>query len=205
MNENLGAKVVSNGSAFYAKLLENEISVRLRKGAHMLDMKHSNAQPGNGPIVVSPLRGKQLEVLFVEPDVIERADRPMALLERDYRVSLAKDIREIFFLRERPSFAVVVLSALLGPFALVEAARSVRRQWPGARIVIIGQAANVLEDHLYDETVAQSCKPQELIDMLAQLTSDPWTIRTVGRPFVVPTPAVGLKPLCHPQASSRKC
>jgi hypothetical protein len=156
----------------------------------MLDMKHQSAVPQGEKVVASPPEVKQLNVLLVEPDVIGRADRPMKLLERDFRISIAKDVREIFFLRERTSFAVVILSDLLGPFALIEAARSVRRQWPNASILIIGHAANVLDDHLYDETVPQSCHPKEVTDMLIHLTSDPWRRRAEGRPFVVQTPAV---------------
>ena len=57
-------------------------------------------------------------------------------------------------------------------------ATAVRSQWPLARILIIGRAATMLEDQLYDEQVERSTEPGQLLDDLERLYKDSWTQRS---------------------------
>ena len=115
-----------------------------------------------------------------------------------YRVTSVRDLRELASLGTEESFAVALISDALGRVAFVDAARSVRKDWPTARILILGRAAVVLEDYLYDEALPHSCRQQELCDTLNRMSSQ----RTQGRPFIVTTPASERDSLLRRQVGS---
>jgi hypothetical protein len=135
-----------------------------------------------------PVASVRPRVVLVEPATIRSADCPSHLLEECYWVTVVKDVRELFLLRDGWPFTFALLSDHLGPFQLVAAAHSVRRQWPDARILVLGQAAVILEDHLYDDAIAHSCKREDLFAALRKLSCDPWRQRAEGRPFIVQPP-----------------
>ncbi|MEO6923308.1 MAG: hypothetical protein ABI142_05735 [Bryocella sp.] len=124
-------------------------------------------------------------VILVQPEDIPYVDYASHMLKEQYSVTIAKDDRELFLLRGGGPFTFALLSDYLDSVALVAAAQSVRRQWPKARIVILGQAAERLEDNLYDETVDHSASPDEMLAVLARRSCDPWSSRVKGRPFLV--------------------
>jgi hypothetical protein len=145
----------------------------------------SNFGPHSDPSSL-PVATVRPKVVLVEPDMIHPADCPSHLLEERYCVTVVKDVRELFLLRDGKPFIFALLNDHMGPFQLVAAAHSVRRQWPDARILVLGQAAVVLEDHLYDEAIAHSsCKREALFAALTKLACDPWRQRAEGRPFIV--------------------
>lgn len=77
---------------------------------------------------VAPAR---LSIVFIEPI---RAPLPnhRSLLSRDsYRVTTVSDTRELSHLRAAEPFAVPLINDTLGRVELDDAARSVRKQWPG--------------------------------------------------------------------------
>ena len=49
---------------------------------------------------------------------------------------------------------------------------SSRKKWPAARILVLGRAQRILEDHLYDEAIEGPYKPRILLDTLGRLQSD---------------------------------
>ena len=118
----------------------------------------------------NPLEIEKLSVLLVEPAMIPRSDRERLLSAADYCVTTVRDVREMFDLRFEKVVAFAVLNDLLGPFGLRAAAESVRRQWPLAKILIIGCAVPALEDHLYDEAISHRLEETEFIDMLQMLS-----------------------------------
>jgi hypothetical protein len=128
----------------------------------------------------------QPNLILIEPDLTYLPDRALLLAESDYCVTTLRDVRELFFMQDRRTFAVALLSQLLGAVALDSAARYVRSQWPVARILILGQAAQLMEDYLYDEAIDQFCKPQDLLKAVATLSHDPQ--QSGGRPFVLASP-----------------
>ena len=92
--------------------------------------------------------------------------------------------RDIFDLRRMTEIHLAVLSDTLGRSGLCSAAEYVRAQWPSARILVLGTAQLVLEDHLYDEAVAHGFQPKKLLDILARLSENPWNqmLEFIGSP-----------------------
>jgi hypothetical protein len=128
-----------------------------------------------------------ISVVLVEPHRDDLHGRASLLANTLYQVTTVKGIYELIMLRDKESFELALLSVLLGDSHLVAAARTVRSQWPRARIIVLGQAAPVLDDHLYDEALSYTCEQQVLLDTLERLTHYPWAEKPSGRPFIVPS------------------
>ena len=126
------------------------------------------------------LETEKCNVLLVEPALVPRSDSERLLKAANYCVTAVLDVREMFELRFEKPVAFAVLNALLGPFGLRAAAESVRRQWPLAKILIIGCAVPILDDHLYDETISHRHEESGFLDVLHLLTKDSWSQRMVG-------------------------
>jgi hypothetical protein len=124
-------------------------------------------------------------IVLIEPTGTSLPDHRFLLSNDSYRVTPVSSTRELAFLSASEPFALAVISHTLGRVGLEDASRSVRKQWPSARILVLGRAAFVLSDHLYDDALPQSCSHQELCDILAKMFSQ----RPNGRPFIVTTPA----------------
>jgi hypothetical protein len=120
----------------------------------------------------------RLRVLLVEPDLEVLAARSLLLSGFNYTVAPASSYREIFGLRNEIGFCLAVLNDSLGELALRAATEFVRRQWPSARILILGDAQAALEDYLYDEVVNHQIQSKELLDTLARLSADSWSLRS---------------------------
>ena len=127
-----------------------------------------------------PLETEKCNVLLVEPAMIPRSNRERLLKAANYCVTAVLDVREMFELRFEKPVTFAVLNDLLGPFGLRAAAESVRRQWPLAKILIIGCAVPTLEDHLYDETISHRHEENEFLNVLHMLTKDSWSQRMEG-------------------------
>ena len=117
-------------------------------------------------------------VLLVDPDSELLSYRASLLSRSRYTVVIANNYREVFELRGKTSFRLAVLSSGLGELALRAAAEFVRRQWPSARILILGSAKAVLEDSLYDEAVDFRFQPPEFLNVLERLCENDWTLRS---------------------------
>jgi hypothetical protein len=134
---------------------------------------------------VTGLDPSRLNVVLIEPTAANLPDRRFLLANEQYRVTCVRDTRELGLLRTEEAFALALISDALGQIGLIDAARSVRKQWPAARILVLGEAAVVLEDYLYEEALPHSCGQQEFCDtLLGMFNSKPH-----GRPFIVTTPA----------------
>jgi hypothetical protein len=120
----------------------------------------------------NPLETEKCNVLLVEPPMIPRSDRERLLSAANYCVTAVRDVREIFLLRFETPVAFAVLNDSLGPVGLRAASESVRRQWPLAKIVIIGCAVPTLEDHLYDEAISHRVEETSFLNVLQMLTSN---------------------------------
>jgi hypothetical protein len=126
----------------------------------------------------SPEQFTRLKVLLVEPDLEVLANRTLVLSRSNYAVAPANNYREIFSLHDEIGFCLAVLNDTLGEMALRAAAEFVRRQWPSARILILGNAQAALEDYLYDEVVNHRIRSEELLDTLERLSKDDWSLRS---------------------------
>lgn len=140
----------------------------------------------------------RLSIVLIEPIAASLPDRRFLLSNDRYRVTCVRDTRELSLLRTEEAFVLVLISDALGQVGLIDAARSVRKQWPAARILVLGQAAAVLEDYLYEEALPHSCGQQELCDALNGMFSP----KNYGRPFIVTTPAAEHDSLQRRQVSS---
>jgi hypothetical protein len=66
---------------------------------------------------------------------------------------------------------LAVLSDSLGKSSLRGVAENLRRQWPRARILILGAPQTVLDDPLYDEAVDRRISPEDLLAALVKLST----------------------------------
>jgi DNA-binding NtrC family response regulator len=114
-------------------------------------------------VVTSPV------VLLVEPDPDLIDDRTTLLLRSGYLVVPARGVREICEIRSVEQIDIAVLRISDGASTLCCAAESVRRQWPTARILILGCAHNCLEDPLYDEALEAEFQPETFMQVLAKI------------------------------------
>jgi hypothetical protein len=112
---------------------------------------------------------KPLSLLLIEADTMQQSCRGWLVADAAYCVTATFGIREFFSLRAK-AFALALLSDSLGHSALRNVAESVRRQWPMARILVLGRAVPALDDNLYDDEISQSSKQNELRDMIERLT-----------------------------------
>jgi len=117
-------------------------------------------------------------VLLVEPDLEVLDNKTQLLSKSNYIVAPAGSYREIFGLRSEIGFRLAVLSDTLGELALRAATEFIRRQWPSACVLILGNAQAALEDYLYDEAVNHRIQSTELLDTLARLSEDSWSLRS---------------------------
>ena len=108
-------------------------------------------------------------VLLVEPAMTPRSDREQRLSAANYSVTVVREVREMLHLRFEETLFLAVLNDLLGPSALRAAAESVRRQWPLAKILVVGCATPTLEDFLYDEAISHRQDGTGLLAMIQTL------------------------------------
>jgi hypothetical protein len=117
-------------------------------------------------------------ILLVEPDITLLTAEVQLLARSNYSVTPAFSQNEIFALRQTKAIALAVLSAGLGSRPLAAVAHTVRKQWPRARILILGRAESILEDHLYDEQTEHSSDPMQLLQDIETLYKDSWNHRS---------------------------
>ena len=65
-----------------------------------------------------------------------------------------------------PEVSVAILSLSLGKETLTSLAQDIRIYWPWAHILIFGTPFTDFEDTLYDTSIDQRCRPEELLDAL---------------------------------------
>ncbi len=140
----------------------------------------------------------KLGLVLIEPIGACFPDHRFLVANQSYQVTSVRDTRELALLGAAEPFAIALISDTLGRVGFIDAARSVRKQWPTARILVLGRAAVVLDDHLYDDALAHSCGEQELYDTLNRMSRQ----RVQGRLFIVTTPASEHDSLLRRQVSS---
>ena len=69
--------------------------------------------------------------------------------------------------------AFALLSESLGYAVLSQTARLIRKNWPRARILIIGRSRAAIDDQLYDARIEQPPRPEELLAALLMLAEYP--------------------------------
>jgi hypothetical protein len=106
-------------------------------------------------------KSDRISVLVARRTASRLQDAALTSLFRSYRVELFQDPFDLFVSRSNPiSYALLCASA--GYSLLAAEAHIIRKQWPLARIMLLGSAPHELEDHLYDDTVAPDCNAASL-------------------------------------------
>jgi len=114
-----------------------------------------------------PLRTR---LLLAEARAEALSTRTLLLSNSGYQVATASTRKEFVDLRSS-TIQLVVLSDSLGCLGLRSLAEDVRRQWPLARILIIGAAQVALDDPLYDEAVERRISSADLLATLTKLSA----------------------------------
>ncbi len=109
-------------------------------------------------------------ILVVEADRSALDIRAAFLEGSGYKVTTAHSLREI---ESQPELSVAILSLSFGPTVLRDTAESIRRRWPRARILVVGDVQFAIDDHLYDESVHHSSRKEEFLEALAKISEPP--------------------------------
>ena len=121
------------------------------------------ALPGlNHPVAQTVL------VLEADPTVLDR--RASFLQESAYTVTTARSLREI---GSQPELSIAILSLSFGAAALRDTAAFIRRSWPRARILVVGDVQLALDDNLYDDAIHHLSRKEELLKALTKLSGVP--------------------------------
>lgn len=108
-----------------------------------------------GPRAVQPeitkRASERLSLLVANRTASLLQDAALTSLFHSYQVELFQNASDLFVARSAPvSYALLCASA--GCSLLATEAHIIRKQWPLARIMVLGSAPQDLEDHLYDDT-----------------------------------------------------
>jgi hypothetical protein len=131
------------------------------------------AQPDTGL-----LTSERLPVLATRCAASLLQNAALTSLLRSYRVKFFEKPIDLFVARAAP-FSYALLCASAGCSLLAAEAYIVRKQWPFAKIILLGPAPHDLQDHLYDDTVAADCSAATLATALSNRSMDLWH-QTIG-------------------------
>lgn len=101
--------------------------------------------------------------LLIEPDPRRMENERRALMGTSDAVHAVSLAAALYELQPPEEPLIAVISSALGAVQLSAVTEYVRHRWPRARILIVGEAYRVLEDHLYDETVSSHASEEEIL------------------------------------------
>lgn len=113
-------------------------------------------------------------LLLIEPDPSRSSEWAAQMDGSPFYVTRVNGPGDIPGMRGAFDFSVVVLSDGMGLLALQACAQMVRKQWPKARIVLVGQAPDQFDDHLYDESIVHASDGGQLLAVLEKVTDGGW-------------------------------
>ena len=109
-------------------------------------------------------------VLLIEPDAELSPSRLLLLELLGTPVHLARNLTETCNLRNA-AFCLVTASATSNHAEMQSLLTSVRKLWPDAAILLLGDSAFGVEDHQYDEIVNAAHHPADLVSVARRLIS----------------------------------
>lgn len=116
---------------------------------------------------------ESIRVLLVDPKP-SSCPRGQDLHETRFSVALACSGRDALLLCSSCTFDVALISDSLGPTLLRQVSVLVRRTWPSARILILGAAPSLFEDHLYDDSAPHTADRNTFLITVEKLLNESW-------------------------------
>jgi hypothetical protein len=96
-----------------------------------------------------------------------------ALIGRsDFRLSIATDYPELWAMPKQEVIDVAILHDSLSLIGLDDACRFIRRHWPLARILVLRNGQDFLEDALFDSCMEPNTDPIMLLAVIEQLEGE---------------------------------
>jgi hypothetical protein len=111
-----------------------------------------------------------LHVLFIGPSDQCNTIRDTFPQRASCRLSVATSYRELFDIPRQESFEIAIIHQMPSLREFCESSAFVRRTWPCAKILVICEDAEVLDDPLYDDWVSPSHSPDVLLATIERLT-----------------------------------
>jgi hypothetical protein len=160
------------------KLTGQHTRVRAKNAREDLAMKNVLFEGSiNVPIVAqrhsAERKSEKLCVLVAKRTASLLQDAALTSLFHSYRVELFQNPFDLFVSKSTPiSYALLCASA--GCSLLAAEAHIIRKQWPMARILVLGLAPLDLDDNLYDDSVPPNCSAAVLAIAFETRSVDLW-------------------------------
>jgi hypothetical protein len=110
-----------------------------------------------------------LRVLVIAPADRCNAIRDAFLVRGRCRLSVVTSYRDLFNIPKQQSFELAILHEMLSIGEFRDSSAHIRRTWPYAKILVICEEAEVLDDPLYDDWIAPSDPPDVLLAVIERL------------------------------------
>jgi hypothetical protein len=144
---------------------------------------------------------ERLPVLAARPAASQLQDETLNYLFRSCRVELFAQPFDLFVIRTSQVSCALLCASPDCPTLAAEAF-IIRKQWPRARIIVVGNVPHDLQDHLYDVAVAANCDAANLANAFISRSIDLWNKRLDRVPDGLrwlQTPAESDPTKAHPQ------
>jgi len=140
-------------------------------------------EAGPAPGLLSKLAEAQMQVEPIEVLSVGQPE-PGSLVREAlrgatrFRLSTARDYRELWLASKYQAIHLAILHKSLGPFELEEAGQLIRRRCPHVAILVIRKGEGFLEDALYDDRVVPPVTPEGLLATIQKLANrvDAWRL-----------------------------
>ena len=112
-----------------------------------------------------------LRVLSVGSRALASLVKDALVLNPQSHVSVAEGYWDLFFisLSESEHVSLAILEPSTPEQELRQRAEQIRRRWPDAKILVVGEHVGDLEDWLYDERVPSGVRPEKLLALMERL------------------------------------
>lgn len=90
----------------------------------------------------------------------------------DFRLSIATDYPELWTIPEKEVVDFAILHNSLSSIGLDDSCRFIRRHWPLARILVLRNGQDFLEDALFDSCIEPNIDPIILLAVIEQLHAE---------------------------------
>lgn len=115
-----------------------------------------------------------MKVLSVGSTELTNLVQDTLLLHRRSRLSVAASYWELcsLSLRQTEQISIAIVDLSVSASEVRQRTEHIRRRWPEAEILLVGDNADHLEDPLYDERVPLGVQPRELLTVLERLVAE---------------------------------